>query len=499
MLQPRGRRRACERHGNDDDLATAPDVDRAINNATANTPTVIDATVGDEPHMTSLAQAAFGRTRRLREFGLGVHAIAVVVAAYILLALANRADLPPDLPVILGGILFLYIAAHLAVRRFAPLADATILPIVAMLNGIGFVVISRLDRAFAHKPRHEDLARPQAVWTAIGVALFIATLMFVRDIRVVARYRYTCAIVGVVLLLLPLAPSPIGRTINGARIWAAVGPISFQPGEAAKVFLAAFFAGYLVDARELLARATKRVAGVRLPDPRHFAPLLAFWSLAIMVLVFEKDLGSSLLQFCVFISMLYVATNRSAYLITGLGLFGASAFVANKVFSHVQVRVQVWLNPWPIGIRNTTGYQVIQSWYAFGNGGFAGTGLGLGTPDRVPVAVSDFIIAAIGEELGLVGTVAVIILITLLVGSGLRIAVDSRDPFSKLFVSGLTVILAVQTFVIVGGVTRLIPSTGVTLPFVSYGGSSLVANFVIVAIFMRVSDANARAGLAARR
>lgn len=451
--------------------------------------------------MTTTTTNAFGRQRRLREFGLGVHAIVVIISAYILLALANRTDLPPDLPVILGGMIGLYIAAHMAIRRFAPMAAPTFLPIVAMLNGIGFVVISRLDHALAHKPRHEDLARPQAIWTAIGVAAFIATLMFVRDIRAIARYRFTCALGGVALLLLPLAPSPIGKTINGARIWAAFGPVSFQPGEIAKVLLTAFFASYLADTRGLLTRGTKRIGRIRVLDPRHVAPLVAFWILAIMVLVFEKDLGSSLLQFCVFISLLYAATNRLIFVTTGFGLFALGAFAAHEMFGHVQVRVSAWLNPWPVGVRDDAGFQVIQSWYALGSGGFSGRGLGLGSPDKVPVAVSDFIIAAIGEELGLLGTVGVIMLILLLVGSGLRVAIDNTDEFTKLFVLGLTVILGVQTFVIVGGVTRLIPSTGVTLPFVSYGGSSLVANFVIIALLVRASDASARSlhGLTGRR
>lgn len=424
-----------------------------------------------------------GRRRRLRELGLGLHAIVVVVAAYVVLAFAEGTQLPPDLPVLLAGILGVYVAAHLALRRFAPEADGTLLPIVATLNGLGFVVISRLDR---------DLARIQATWTAVGVGAFILTLVVVRDIRVIARYRYSCALAGVFLLLLPLAPSPIGRTINGARIWARVGPVSFQPGELAKILLAAFFAGYLVDTRALLAQGTRTIGRLRLPDPRHLGPLLAIWAVSLLVLVFEKDLGSSLLIFCVFISMLYVATNRSAYVLGGAALFALSGWAADRLFTHVHVRITTWLNPWPVGVRERGGFQVIQSWYAFANGGLTGRGLGLGAPDKVPVAVSDFILAAIGEELGLLGTVAVITLILLLVGTGLRIAIDQTDTFTKLFVVGLTVIIAVQTFVIVGGVTRLIPLTGVTLPFVSYGGSSLIGNFVIVALLARASDASVR-------
>ena len=447
-------------------------------------------TAAKAPARNASVRTALGRRRRLHELGLGVHAIVVVISAYVVLALADNSRLPSNLPLLLGGVIGVYAVAHLAVRRLAPNADGTLLPIVAMLNGIGFVMITRLDRR---------LAGTQATWTLVGVAAFVVTLWVIRDIRVVARYRYSCALAGIVLLLLPLAPSPIGRTINGARIWARVGVISFQPGELAKILLAAFFAGYLVDTRALLAVGTTRLGRFRLPDPRHLAPLVVIWAISILVLVFEKDLGSSLLLFFVFASMLYVATDRAAYALGGLGLFALSGWAANRMFAHVHLRVTTWLNPWPNNVRNAGGFQVIQSWYAFANGGLSGRGLGLGAPDKVPVAVSDFILAAIGEELGFLGTAAVVMLVLLLVGTGLRIAVDHDDAFTKLFITGLTVILAVQTFVIVGGVTRLIPLTGVTLPFVSYGGSSLIGNFIVIALLARASDASVRDAAQRRR
>ena len=425
----------------------------------------------------STIKTTLGMSRRNNEFALGFHALVLTAVAYILLAFSKNSNLPPDLAVILGSMFGLYIVAHIALRKLAPNADGTLLPIVAMLNGIGFVTISRLDNA---------VARNQAVWTAVGVGLFILTLVVVRDIRVLERNRYTCAFLGVGLLLVPLLPRPIGVTINGARIWARLGPISFQPGEIATILLVVFFAGYLVDTRELLSRNSKRVGRLGMPDPRHIAPIVAIWALSMLVLVFEKDLGSSLLQFCVFASMLYIATSRSRYVWGGLAIFSVSAYAAYQLFDHVQVRVTTWLNPWPTSREG--GYQVIQSWYGFANGGISGRGLGLGSPDRIPVAVSDFILAAIGEELGLFGSAAIILLVLLLVGTGLRIAVDQSDPFTKLLVSGLTVILGVQTFVIVGGVTRLIPLTGVTLPFVSYGGSSLIGNFVVLALLARASS-----------
>jgi len=316
--------------------------------------------------------------------------------------------------------------------------------------------------------------------------VFVVTLIVVRNLHVLVRIRYTCALVGTLLLLLPLAPHPIGETINGARIWARVGPISFQPGELAKVLFVVFFAGYLVEQRDVLAAGTWHIGPIRLPALRHLGPLLAVWALSIVVLVAEQDLGSSLLLFSVFVSMLYIATNRPIYVGGALVMFGAGALFAYKLVSHVRVRVDTWINPWKQA--QTGGYQIIQSWYALGAGGLSGRGLGLGSPDKVPVAVSDFILAAIGEELGFLGTLAVVILFVLLIGAGLRAAIDHTDPFAQLLASGLTVILGVQTFVIVGGVTRLIPLTGVTLPFVSYGGSSLIGNFIVIALLARVSD-----------
>jgi cell division protein FtsW (lipid II flippase) len=255
------------------------------------------------------------------------------------------------------------------------------------------------------------------------------------------------------------------------------------------VLLVVFFAAYLVEKRELLSSGSRRLGRMYLPDPKHLGPLLVPWAIAIMIMVLQKDLGSSLLFFTVFVAMLYIATDRAAYLVFGIGMFALAVVVAYKGFGHVQVRIDTWLDPWK-DPRNK-GYQLVQSLYGFGSGGFQGTGIGLGRPDVIPVATTDFIFAAIGEELGLLGTVAVVIAFMLLVGSAYRIAVEARRPFSKLFAAGLATILGVQTFVIIGGVTRLIPLTGVTLPFVSYGGSSLVANFVILALLLRISDENA--------
>lgn len=416
------------------------------------------------------------RHRRGSELVLGLLAVVVTVGGYVLVALSDGPDLPRDLPAFLGSVIALYVVAHLAMRRLAPNADGTLLPIAAMLNGIGFVTIARLD---------EKLARIQAGWTAVGVAAFVVTLLLVRRTRTLERYRYTLMVGGVGFLLLPLLPG-VGRTINGARLWASLGPLNFQPGEAAKVLLVVFFAAYLVDKRELLTAGTVRIGRLHLPALRHLGPLTLAWGASVVVMVMEKDLGSSLLFFGVFASMLYMATGRSAYLLGALVLFAIGATFAAHAFTHVQVRVDTWINPWSDA--KGTGYQVIQSWFAFGTGGLAGTGLGLGNPDKIPAAATDFVFSAIGEELGLIGTVGVLLCFLLLVGTGYRIAVQSQRPFPKLFSAGLTTILGFQTFLIVGGVTRLIPLTGITLPWVSYGGSSLVANFVILALLLRVSD-----------
>ncbi|MGZ4754205.1 MAG: FtsW/RodA/SpoVE family cell cycle protein [Acidimicrobiia bacterium] len=429
--------------------------------------------------------SAISGRRRTEELGLGVLALVIVGSGYVLLALSEAPSLPPGLWGFLGAILGLFVIAHLAVRRLAPRADATLLPLVALLLGIGFVTISRLDLAV---PDNKRVAPTQALWTAVGVAAFIATLVLVRNVRTLARYRYTFLLLGVIALLLPLAPG-VGVEINGARLWVRLGPLTVQPGEAAKVLLVVFFAAYLVEKRELLSSGSRRLGRMHLPDPKHLGPLLLPWVVSILIMVQQKDLGSSLLFFAVFVAMLYIATDRSAYLVAGAVLFGAATVIAYKAFGHVHQRIDTWLDPWHDA--QNRGYQLVQSLYGFGSGGFPGTGLGLGRPDVIPVATTDFIFAAIGEELGLLGTVAIIIAFMLLVGSAYRIAIQAQRPFSKLFAAGLATILGVQTFVIVGGVTRLIPLTGVTLPFVSYGGSSLVANFVILALLLRISDENA--------
>lgn len=434
------------------------------------------------PPAPTTAVQSLGRRRRTTELGLLVLAVLIILGAYALASLGRNASLPADLWPFLAALLALLIGAHLANRKLAPAADSLLLPIAALLNGIGYVFIARLD---------QDLAALQASWTAVGIGAYVVTLLLVRDIRVLQRYRYTAGLVGVALLVMPLLPG-IGRNINGARIWVSLGPVGFQPGEIAKIAFAVFFAGYLVERRELLGVATFRVGPFNTPDPKHFAPILLAWGASLVVLIFQRDLGSALLFFLLFVIMLWVSTGRVSYLLVGVGLFLVGAYASWMSFAHVQRRVSVWLNPWadPQG----AGYQIIQAAYALAWGGTSGVGPGLGIAGRIPYDETDFIFAFIGEELGLLGTTAILCAFLLLAGTGLRIARESRDPFPSLLAVGLTVLIAFQAFIIMAGVTRLLPLTGVTLPFVSYGGSSLVANYVLLALLVRISDQTALRG-----
>jgi cell division protein FtsW (lipid II flippase) len=418
--------------------------------------------------------------RRTTELGLLILVTLVTGGAYVLASLGRGADIPADIGPFLGIVLGLLLAAHVAVRRLAPGADGLLLPLAGLLNGLGYVVIARLDA---------NLAANQSAWTVVGIAAFIVTLLVVRDVRVLERYRYTLALLGVALLMLPLVPG-LGVTIFGARIWIRLGPFSFQPGEAAKVVLAAFLAGYLVEKRELLTVSTRRLGPLHVPDLKHFGPLLLAWGIALMVMVFQRDLGTSLLFFTLFLSMLYVATARAAYVFGGLTLFAGGAFWAWRNFDHVQTRVDIWLDPFrdPKG----SGFQIVEAAFALADGGLTGTGLGLGTPTKIPVVATDMIFAAIGEELGLFGATAVLAAFLLFIGAGLRVASAAPSPFEKLFAAGLTTLVGFQAFIIIGGVLRVLPLTGVTLPFVSYGGSSLVANYVVLALLIRISDRTAQ-------
>lgn len=413
--------------------------------------------------------------QRAVELSLLLVAGLITVAGYALASLGERSSLPANIVPFLFVVLGLLAAGHIAIRRLAPNADGTLFPIAALLNGIGYVFIARLD---------QDLAGLQATWTFVGMVAFIATLIIVRDVRDLAAYRYVMALVGIVLLLLPLLPG-IGRTINGARLWLRFAGFTIQPGEFAKIALAIFFAGYLVEKRELLALGSWRVGPLVLPDPKHLGPLLGAWAASLVVMVFERDLGSSLLFFTLFLVMLWVSTGRATYLAVGGVLFAGGAIAAWRMFDHVQQRVSIWLDPWqdPTG----DGFQLAQSTFALASGGLTGSGPGVGSPGRIPAAETDFIFSVVGEELGMMGASAILAAYLLMVGIGLRIAIRSHDGVETLLATGLTTIIGVQAFLIIGGILRVLPLTGITLPFMSYGGSSLIANYVLLALLLRIS------------
>jgi cell division protein FtsW (lipid II flippase) len=426
-------------------------------------------------------------TRRNVELVLLVFAIVVAEAAYAIVGLTVQGTVPQDWWLVGGGFALIVLAVHGVLRWRARYADPVILPIATVLNGLGLVMIHRLDLAH-HFNKSTSLATRQLAWSAIGVACAIAVIVYVRDHRSLARYTYTAMIVGLGLLLLPLLPG-LGQDIRGARIWIALGPLSFQPGEIAKICLALFFAGYLVTARDSLSLVGRKFVGLQLPRGRDLGPILVAWAASLGVLVLESDLGTSLLFFGLFVAVLYVATERISWIVIGLLLFAAGAVLAWSLFSHVQVRVDIWLHPFE---HPDLAYQPVQGWFGMASGGLLGTGLGQGRPDLVPFAQSDFIVAALGEELGLAGVFALLVLYGMLVERGLRTAIGVRDGFGKLLATGLAFAIALQVFVVVGGVTRLIPLTGLTTPFLAYGGSSLVANWIVVGLLLRISDSARR-------
>jgi cell division protein FtsW (lipid II flippase) len=419
-------------------------------------------------------------SRRSTELALIFMAAAITGVAYTLASLGANAVIPARLGPFLALVLMLIGVAHIAVRILARGADGTLLPLVVLLHGIGYVMISRLDDKFAAQ---------QSMWSLVSIAAFVLTLFVVQRPSDLARFKWTFFLIGAVLLMLPMVPG-FGQNINGARIWVDLGPLGFQPGEFAKLALAIFLAGYLSERRELIAASTWKIGPVRLPEMQYIAPVIVAWAFAVLVMVGERDLGSSLMFFTLFVVMMWVATERVSYLVMGFLMFGIAAYASWRMFDHVQTRVDIWLDPWSDEYGN--GWQIVQSLYGIGDGGVAGRGLGRGTPNTIPYAESDFIFAAIGEELGLIGATSVLMAYLLLVGGGLRIALRTDRTFEKLLATGLTTIVGVQAFIIMGGVVKVVPLTGITLPFVSYGGSSLLANYILLALLLRMSDTGAR-------
>ncbi len=427
------------------------------------------------------------RRRRGAELFLLVLSLAVGIGAYAAVGLGLDGEVPADL--IKHGLWLtgLVVAAHVTIRFKAAYADPVILPIVAALNGLGLAMIHRIDLGRqAANPDAQAFASTQLVWMTLGVLLFIVVLVVLRDHRRLQAFTYTAGLAAIILLILPLVPG-IGRNIRGARIWIHLGPMSFQPGEVAKVLLVIAFAGYLVLHRDALALAGRRVLFVDLPRGRDLGPILGMWLISLGILVFQNDLGSSLMFFGIFLVMLYVATERPGWLVVGGGLFILGAYFGYLTAGHVQERVAYWLDPFARENRDGAG-QIINGMYGLAGGGLTGRGLGQGSPETTPFSYSDFIMTSFGEELGLTGMLAIIVLYGLLVERGLRTALICRDNFGKLVATGLATVFALQVFVVVGGVTKLIPLTGLTTPFLSQGGSSLVANWVIVALLLRVSD-----------
>ena len=427
--------------------------------------------------------AVAGRIKAPRtKTGLGLLILALIVSvgAFAIAGLGLRGRVPQQLAVYGTLLAAGFVAAWLAVRWMARGADPVLLPVAAILGGLGIAMLYRImvDRG------EPEIWIDQAVWLFVGLGAFVATLFLVRDDRKLDAYTYTIGLAGVILLLLPIVPG-IGYEINGARLWARLGPVSFQPAEFGKILIVIFLASYLASKRELLASGVGRLG---MPRAKDLGPLLLAWGASLAVLFLERDMGASLLFFGVFVAMLWVASGRAGYLVVGAILFAAGAWIGFAVFSHVQARVDYWLHALdPSKVLGLGYFQLAQGWFAMASGGLVGTGLGQGSPTLIPYVGSDFIFAAFGEELGMIGAAGILLLFVVLIGRGLRIGMERTDSFGKLLATGITTILALQTFAIVGGVTRLIPLTGVPLPLVSYGGSSRVATFILLALLVRIS------------
>ena len=444
----------------------------------------------------ALVESQQSRPRRGTELLLLLPAVGLGIAAVWIISMQLLGEFPAKAWQYVGLLVVLAGAFHLVVRRFAPYADPVLLPMAVALNGIGIAMIYRLDLASSATGNN---GVKQVVNTAVALIVAMAVLIGLRDHRKLRKYTYTAMVAALVLLTLPF--TPIGKTVYGATIWIEIAGYSFQPAELAKLFLSVFFAGYLVRNRDTLSLAGPKVLGVQLPRMRDLAPIAVVWMVAVAVLVFQRDLGTSLLFFGLFVVMLYLATQRTSWILLGMVMFAVAAVLAHYTQPHVRSRIHGWLHAMDPEVYDAVGgsYQMVQGMFGMANGGLMGTGWGQGRPDLVPLAESDFIIAALGEEIGLTGLLAILTIYLVIVQRGMRIALGVRDGFGKLLAGGLSFVMALQVFIVVGGITRLIPITGLTTPFLAAGGSSLLANWILIALLLRLSNAARSPGQPASR
>lgn len=452
-----------------------------------------DAVSTDTGQIPRIRRVRESQRRRNVELGLTFIAFAVCTAALALVQIPTLGGVHAGIFVTCLPVAVLTLAVHLILRVVAPAADPLILPLVVTLNGLGIAEIYRIDLA-DNLVGWDSFAHRQIAWTALALGAASATILIVRTQQSLQRYTYTSGLVAVILLLLPMLPG-IGVEVNGARVWIDIGGFTFQPGEVAKIALAVFFAGYLVQYRDSLSMVGRKFLGMRLPRGRDLGPLLAVWILSLLVIVFQHDLGTGLLYFGMFLVMLYVATGRTSWVLLGVIMSALGAIAANQFLPYVHGRFENWYDAFNQAVFDAEGgsYQLVQGLFGMAHGGLIGTGWGQGMPYITPVSQSDYIVASLAEEIGLVGLFAILCLYVLLVSRGMRIAFSGNNDFSKLLAVGLSFVIALQCFLVIGGVTRIIPLTGLTTPFLAAGGSSLVANWIIVGILLRLSDAQTRA------
>ncbi|MCP2032988.1 cell division protein FtsW (lipid II flippase) [Okibacterium sp. HSC-33S16] len=453
------------------------------------TPSSTDSFAPDTGVLRTMRKLHLPQKLRNRELALLLFACVINSVAIVLVQLGATGAVDLDLVYLGAGLSALVIGLHVCLRYVAPKADPLLLPTATVLNGLGIAMIYRIDLAKGLVGWSAASTR-QITWSAVAIIAAIVVILVIRNYRVLFRYTYVFGALAFVLLLLPLVPG-IGREVSGARVWISLGGLgSFQPGEIAKIALAVFFAGYLVRTRDSLSMVGKKFLGIRFPRLRDLGPILVVWALSMLIIVFQHDMGTALLYFGLFTVMLYIATGRLSWILIGFALFGGGAFFAAQTLTYVQGRFQNWLDAFSPQVYDASGgsYQLVQGIFGLAQGGLIGTGLGQGRPQLTPLSQSDYIIASLGEELGLAGLFAILGLYLLFVSRGIRIGFAGQDDFGKLFAIGLAFTVALQVFIMVGGVTRVIPLTGLTTPFLAAGGSSLVANWIIVALLLRVSD-----------